>query len=136
VVNFADIMRSDYVSNAFNGHISAQALAGVDSDELIARMDCMRLAIQTAGSGHVDETPFWLIYAAPVADWAAVPVPGAPPLAGTGYRYEFVVPEGSAFASDDMRRLRQPYRDHIVCHVTTQAIRWSVNGGAFRFARG
>ncbi len=136
VVNYADIMRSDYVSNGLAGRISAEVLTGIDSDELIDRMDCLRLAIQTAGSGRVDETPFWLVYAAPVADWAAVPVAGAPALSGKGYRYEFVVPQGSPFASDDMRRLRQPYGDHIVCHITTQAIRWSVNGGAFRFARG
>jgi len=136
VVNYADIMRSDYVSNAFNGHISAEALADVDSEELIDRMDCLRLAIQTAGSGRVDETPFWLIYAAPIGDWADVPVAGAPSLTGKGYRYEFVVPEGASFASEDLWRLRQPYGDHIVCHVTTQAIRWSVNGGAFQFARG
>jgi hypothetical protein len=99
-------------------------------------MDCLRLAIQTAGSGRVDETSFWLIYAAPVADWSAVTVPGAPPLAGKGYRYEFVVPQGAPVPSDDMRRLRQPYREHVVCHVTAQAIRWSVNGGAFQYARG
>jgi hypothetical protein len=136
VANYADIMRSDYVSNAFDGRISAAALAGVDSDELIDRMDCLRLAIQTAGSGRVDETSFWLIYAAPVADWSAVAVPGAPPLAGKGYRYEFVVPQGAPVPSDDMRRLRQPYREHVVCHVTAQAIRWSVNGGAFQYARG
>ena len=136
VVNHADIMRSDYVSNAFKGHISAAALAGVDSDELIERMDCLRLAIQTAGSGRVDETPFWLVYAVPVADWAVVPAAGAPPLAGKGYRYEFVVPKGAPQASNDIARLRQPYTDHIVCHVTTRAIRWSVNGAAFRFARG
>jgi len=72
----------------------------------------------------------------PVADWAAVPAAGAPPLAGKGYRYEFVVPKGAPQASDDIARLRQPYTDHIVCHVTTRAIRWSVNGAAFRFARG
>jgi hypothetical protein len=136
VVNYADIMRSDYVSNVFNGHISAQLLANVDSEELINRMDCLRLAIQTAGSGRVDETPLWLVYAAPVADWAAVEAVNAPAIAGKGYRYEFVVPQGSPFASDDMWRLRQPYGDHIVCHVTPQAIRWSVNGGAFQFARG
>jgi len=75
-------------------------------------------------------------YAAPIGDWADVPVAGAPSLTGKGYRYEFVVPEGASFASEDLWRLRQPYGDHIVCHVTTQAIRWSVNGGAFQFARG
>jgi hypothetical protein len=43
---------------------------------------------------------------------------------GNGYRYEFVVPQGSP-----------PHR--TTCgEVTTQAIRRSVNGGAFRFARG
>jgi hypothetical protein len=136
LANYADIMRSDYVSNAFDGRISAEALSGVDSGELIDRMDCLRLAIQTAGSGRVDETSFWLIYAVPIADWSAVPVPGVPPLAGKGYRYEFVVPQGSPVASDDLRRLRQPYREHIVCHVTAQAIRWSVNRGAFQYARG
>ena len=136
VVNYADIMRSDYVSNAFDGGISAQILADVDSDELIDRMDCLRLAIQTAGSGRVDDTPLWLIYAAPVADWAVLPADGAPALAGKGYRYEFVVPQGSSFASSDIRRLLRPYGDHIVCHVTAQAIRWSVNEGAFQFARG
>jgi hypothetical protein len=136
VANYADIMRSDYVSNAFNGHISGQALARVDSDELIGRMDCLRLAIQTVGSGRVGDTPLWLVYAAPIADWSAVPLAGAPALTGKGYRYEFVSPQGAAFPSDDMWRLLQPYGDHIVCHVTADAIRWSVNGGAFRFARG
>jgi hypothetical protein len=67
---------------------------------------------------------------------AALPADGVPTLGGNGYRYEFVVPQGSSFASGDIRRLLQPYGDHIVCHVTPQTIRWSVNGGAFQFARG
>jgi hypothetical protein len=62
----------------------------------------------------VDNTPQWLIYAARVADWSAVPVVGAPALSGKGYRYEFVSPQGAAFPSDDLWRQLQPYGDHIV----------------------
>jgi len=132
MVNYADIMRSDYVSNAEAGHVTARALRDLDSDELIARMDCLRVAIQIAGRQRVDETPLWLVYAAPVAEWAAWPVPGGPALAGRGYRYEFVLPQGKPLATDDPRRLRQAYSRRVLCQVTPDAVRWSVDGGAYR----
>lgn len=136
VVNFADISRSDYLENASQGRVAGTLLRDVDSDELIDRMDCLRLCIQVLDDGRaVKNTPLWLIYASPVPDWTGQPQPpGSPALAGKGYRYEFVAPVGEAKPSADLRRSRQRFDERYVCNVTRSAIQWSKNGEPFKHA--
>ena len=52
-VNFASMVRSDYVSNALASRFSGAGLHNVTSRELIARMDALRLCIQEIGRAHV-----------------------------------------------------------------------------------
>ena len=92
-VNFASLVRSDYVSHAFSDRtFSGARLVGVNSDELIRRMDALRLCIQSLpeDSKEVDHTKLWLIHAETLEDAP----PEAAGIAGPCYRYEFVVPRG------------------------------------------
>jgi hypothetical protein len=115
VVNFASLVRSDYVSHAFSdGTFSGARLVGVNSDELIRRMDTLRLCIQTLpeSAKDVDHTKLWLVHAETV-DRAP---PAAAGIAGPCYRYEFVVPQGKPVPSPaDASRLLQPFGNHYVC---------------------
>ena len=88
-------MRSDYVSHAFTDRsFSGVRLKDVDSAELIARMDALRLCIQSLpeSSAEVDHTKLWLVHAEAVA--------AAPPQA-TG----LVVPKDDPMPTGDRRRL-------------------------------
>lgn len=125
VVNYASIVRSDYVSHAFlDGTFSGARLAEVDSAELIARMDALRLCIQSLpeSSAEVDQTKLWLVHAEKL-DQAPVATTGIP---GICYRYEFVVPVGTAVQSPtDAKRLLRPYSARYVCYVAAEGVSWA-----------
>lgn len=99
VVNYADILRSDYVTHALNGRLDRSKLAHIDSEELIRRMDCLRLCIQAlptdgnlfTSDGNVSSTTLWMV-SATACDFDK---PAETPHAslgsgGRGYRFEFV----------------------------------------------
>ncbi|MET1028381.1 MAG: hypothetical protein ABWY00_14525, partial [Dongiaceae bacterium] len=63
-VNFCDFWRSDYVSNVLAGRFGSSLLGQVDSAEMIARMDALRLCIQALPGEHVvAKTDLWLVHA-------------------------------------------------------------------------
>jgi hypothetical protein len=129
-VNYASIVRSDYVSHAFmDRSFSGVRLKDVDSAELIARMDALRLCIQSLpeSSAEVDHTKLWLVHAEAVA---AAP-PQATGLAGGCYRYEFVVPKiGDPLPTGDRRRLLQPFERCYVCYVAEKGVSWATSEAA------
>ncbi|MBV8398644.1 MAG: hypothetical protein JOZ17_07880 [Acetobacteraceae bacterium] len=132
-VNFASLVRSDYVSHAFSDHtFSGTRLAGVDSDELIRRMDALRLCIQTLpeDSKEVDHTKLWLVHADKLDQ-----APAAAGIAGACYRYEFVVPQGkSASSPGDARRLLIEFGNRYVCYVAGAGVSWARSeAGPFTF---
>jgi hypothetical protein len=132
-VNFASIMRSDYVSHAFTDHtFSGARLKDVDSTELIARMDALRLCIQTLpeDAPEVSHTALWLVHAEKLAD----PPPAATGVDGPCYRYEFVVPSGNPVPVDQ-RRMRRAYTRRYVCYVRKErGVSWAVSdAGPFCF---
>jgi hypothetical protein len=133
VVNYTSILRSDYVTHAFRDHsFSGARLKEVDSVELIARMDALRVCIQSLpeSSAEVDHTKLWLIY----AEKRDAPPPVASELAGPCYRYEFVVPEGEAMKTADVRRLLQPFGRRYVCYASTEGVSWATSeAGPFTF---
>src|SRR5262249_35647318 len=107
VVNYCSIWRSDYVQNALRGAISGRVFASVTTEELIARMDCLRLCIQVLPDARtalfpskkpVSPTPLWLVSATAIDDWTTIPG-AAPTLAGRGYVFAFVVPTDDAPAA-------------------------------------
>jgi hypothetical protein len=132
-VNFADFWRSDYVSNALNGRFLPQRLEPDDSEELIARMDCLRLCIQSLpdGGDEVSATRLWLVH----AQRSQVPVDAAGKL-DDGYRFEFVIPRGSDQPDPaDKRRRLQGFSRRFICLVSRQALSWQEPGGPLHFVQ-
>ncbi|HEY0301219.1 MAG TPA: hypothetical protein VGC36_07805 [Rhizomicrobium sp.] len=134
VVNFSDIRRSDYVRNALLGTFRPDPLINVGSDELIARMDCLRLCIKSLPPSpkDVSNTKLWLITAQRVPDWTAVPEHHS--LTGAGYKFVFVKPTGDkpVRVPDDSRRMRQRIEPvGYICHVTPTKLFWSTDGRTF-----
>ena len=134
-VDYASITRSDYVSHALTDKtFSGARLKDVDSVELIARMDALRLCIQNLpeSSAQVDHTKLWLIHAEKPPALPAVATPVGQPC----YRYEFVVPTDDATPSPTQKnRLRRPFGHRYVCYVGPGGVNWAVaEGGPFKFA--
>jgi hypothetical protein len=133
VVNYTSIVRSDYVSHAFkDGTFSGARLAPLDAAELIARMDALRLCIQSLPekTDEVDETKLWLVH----AEKTQAPVT-ATGVRGTCYRYEFVVPQGKPQPSPtDLHRLLRPFGNRYVCYVSEMGVSWAISeAGPFSF---
>ncbi len=133
VVNYADIVRSDYVSHALRPDLFCGATFElVDSTELIARIDALRLCIQSLpeSSAEVDHTALWLVH----AEIADAPPPAAP-IRGPCYRYEFVIPTGKPRPTADPRRLEQPFERRYVCYVAAHGVSWATSEqGPYSFA--
>src|SRR5581483_9425653 len=129
-VNYCSLDRADYISNAMRGTFAANAaLASIDSDELIQRMECLRLCIESLprGGNEVNTTSLWLVQAEKIG---AMP-PTDAPLTGEGYLYTFVLPAGDPIPDPaELRRLCQPTKATYLCRVTTAGLRWSSDGGA------
>src|SRR5262249_52092221 len=125
-VNYANIVRSDYVSHAFADRtFSGERLRGVTSTKLIERMDALRLCIQMlpGWSSEVSHTRLWLVHAEEVA---AAPPPVAAALRGRpGYGYEFVVPSGSPQPAQQANRLLLDWKERYVCYVSGNAVSWA-----------
>ena len=139
VVNYADIKRSDYVSNALRGTFRPDPLLGVGSDELIFRMDCLRLCIQSLppSPNSVAKTHLWLVTAQRVDDWTKLPEHHS--LTGAGYKFVFVTPtdDDPVPVPGDLSRLRQAIEPTgYVCHATREKLFWSTDGKTFTAAQG
>jgi hypothetical protein len=132
-VNYASIARSDYVSHAFADRtFSGALLKDVDSKELIARMDALRLCIQSLpeDSARVDHTKLWLVH----ADKALAPPEHVIVPDGVCYRYEFVVPKGFPTAGAERNRLLRRFGNRYVCYVNEQGVSWATSEeGQFTF---
>ena len=125
--NHASLDRADYISNALAGTFAKNtALDGVDSDELVQRMDCLRLCIESLpnGGNTVNTTKLWLVVAEKVPAWDGLD----PVLTGVGYLFEFVLPDGDPIP-DGLRRMWQGIDTVYTCRVTPTALRWSDDGG-------
>jgi hypothetical protein len=134
VVNYARIDRSDYVTNTLQKRlVITQAMAEVDSDEMIARMealrDCVRLLDPTR---RVSTTRLWLVTADRIENWAQHPDRGDACLAGSGYLYEFALASGrSVPVPKEVSRQRVRISARFTCHLTATAIAWRKDDGAF-----
>jgi hypothetical protein len=137
-VNYADLSRSDYVTNTMNGGFDLRLFAEVDSPELIARMNALRWCIRTITPGDdvVSDTEFWLVTAEKIARWEAVTPNGAPALQGPGYLFVFaaVGVESSPVQGQRLRR-RLPVRQTYTCHLTGNRLFHRAGQGRWRRAR-
>lgn len=162
VVNYADILLSDYVYNTDTGPLGTQVFAEIDSAEMIARMDCLRLCRQVlpdfrgkrmtakkADRGKrmtakkVDrgkrkgQNPLWLVTAKKVDNWTGRA--GHSQVKGKGYLFVFVRPSGKITKRRDPResnRKLQPIDGPVyTCEVTRKAICWTTGDGEYDFAK-
>ncbi len=70
MVDFTDIGRSDFVSNALAGVYDMSLLRNLTSAELIARMECLRQCIKRIDPKTiVAGTTYWLVSAESITNW-------------------------------------------------------------------
>jgi hypothetical protein len=116
MAEYADIYRSDYVSNALAGNMLFGALQHVDAAELIRRIRALRHAVSACDHGQTPaHTRLWLISARRVDD--------RPSVAQTVYRFLFVLPLEPAPQPVQTApgRLRVPYVQALCCDSTATA---------------
>jgi hypothetical protein len=119
-VNFANLDRSDYVSNAIAGKFTISGLKDVTSSELIDRMEALRVCIRKlpAVPHVVSATRLLLVTAEKVVRWELRVDKGDPRIAGPGYRYVLVSTDGhKAVMTSDIRRQRVAVKDSYVCQI-------------------
>lgn len=71
VVDFTDIVATDYVRNALEDRIDASILRSIPTQELIQRMNALRSATAVLGYKKVRKSKLWLVGAERVNDWTA-----------------------------------------------------------------
>ena len=119
-INYADLARSDYVDNALEHGFDIRLLAEVDSPEIIARMNALRLCIAALPPADdvVSSATLWLVTAEKVERWERVPDRASPILKGSGYFFVFasVVGEGQE-VREELARLRTRVKRTFACQV-------------------
>jgi len=104
-VNFADIVRADYVTNALDKLIRTDRVSHLKTQDILDRVDALRLAIRKIDpEGSVTQTKQWLVAAR---------------RDGESFVFDFAraVGEKAIAVDDDPRRLRIPV-DGAVTRVT------------------
>ncbi|UOQ71630.1 hypothetical protein [Hymenobacter cellulosilyticus] len=122
-VNYADLDRSDYVSNTLAGLLHLDDLSRITAEEMIARMEALRACIrQLPGSGDmVSTTRLFLVEAEAIADWATVATRFDGRLTGSGYRYVFVDMDAEIQKDpSDQRRQRRKVKRRFECQLAMQ----------------
>jgi hypothetical protein len=120
-VNFADLGRSDYVSNALAGKLTAAGLMNVSADELIDRMEALEACIrQLPVTPHVvSHTRLFLVTVERVSAWENRSDKGDPRLAGPGYLYIFASLQSSRKpVPGDARRTRVEVDNTFTCQTS------------------
>lgn len=129
-VNYVDIARSDYVSNALAGLIRVNLTAEVQSEDLISRHQALNRAnavLQLPNGANV-----CLVVVRRVTDWRAFGA-GRPELTGRGFHLEFAELTGAASATTEINRLRRRVRKTHVCQVAGNGVAYKNGSQAFRF---
>lgn len=138
-INFANVRRSDYVTNALAGTINSKATASVTSDDLIERMEALQSCISSLPpvGDMVATTRLWLVRAVHVSDWSAVDGSKADDsLGGSGYIYEFGLTDGddplgqSEPATEDVTRRRHEISEAYECHLSASLLFFRKKGDA------
>jgi hypothetical protein len=140
VINFADLNRSDYVTNALNGLFGLNGLETVTADEMIARMEALRFCIQVLPpDDFVSNTNLWLVIAEKVNNWqtwnSQVNPKANPALTGSGYIYTFVdgqSPGGGSPVGDPPTRRRSQFTNRFDCQLDRNRLFFRTNGGPFQ----
>jgi hypothetical protein len=138
-------MRSDYVSNVLKGRFDRSRLAHVDSEELIRRMDALRLCIQIlpSDSNQVSATNLWLVSAEGRNFDVAAETPDTRlRKGGRGYRFQFVTmpdhldDEDVTIDATSPGRLLQAFEGPVfTCYVCASCLCWQRDDKKMEFAR-
>jgi hypothetical protein len=130
-VNYANLNRSDYVTNALAGLFHLSDLGKITAEEMIGRMEALRACIRhLPGGGNspsgntVSSTPLFMVQAEAIAEWSAVPQRFDSRLSGAGYRYVFVDMQANGTADpNDMRRVRRQVSRKFECQLAMRGRR-------------
>jgi hypothetical protein len=143
-VNYASKERSDYTANSLSGLIHVSSLANINHEELIRRMEALRVCIEALppydANEFVSTTKLLLVTAEKIAEWSTRADRGDPRLQGGGYLYVFALLTNQDLPTRDLRRLKQEVaRDSLgnyvtfTCQLTAKAICWRQETGTFEF---
>ncbi|HMF07429.1 MAG TPA: hypothetical protein VKE72_10525, partial [Methylocella sp.] len=135
-VNWAYIDRSDYVSNALRNAIDVRLTSGIDSAELIRRMEALRASIAALPppNDKVSNTSLWLITAQAIADWALEDTRADAALTGPGFSYVFALTSEKDEVTQDIRRRRAQVTKKFDCQISATMLFWREDEGAWRRA--
>lgn len=140
-LNYANLGRSDYVSNALAGKLTVAGLMDVSADELIDRMEALEACIrQLPVTPHVvSHTKLFLTTVEKVSQWENRSDKGDPRIAGPGFLYVFASLQGQIKAvPDDVRRNRAVVNDTFTCQIAIShgkavSLCFRKNDDVFRF---
>jgi hypothetical protein len=125
-INAASIRRSDYVTNALRQRIDIRKTSGVDSQELIRRMEALRFAITVLPppGDHVSNTKLWLVQAESIDEWRQDPRRVDAALIGRGLVYVFAKYNNrqTPKRTSDLTRLRYTFEHLFECRISDTII--------------
>lgn len=129
MLNFVNLERSDYVSNALAGNIHPGRLAMVTSEELILRMEAFRFCIFNIPPNNdtIVGSDLVLASAEKITDWSTS-VHGDPRLARDGYRFVFVRPEGPERPVRGSTRSIRAISNKTACRISGTTLLAESNG--------
>lgn len=147
-INFTDIGRADYVWNLRDGGpgFDMSSLRDLTCQELIARMDALRLCKTTIEGNHSEFSKYWLVSAEKVTDWSNPAAIGVPPnlvgndknwirsaqrgITGSGYLYILADTiydgkhEQPQWVDEHENRRRLSMRKLFVCKIAGANLAW------------
>ncbi len=129
-VNFVTIERSDYVTHALTGLIRVSLTAEVQSEDLLARHQALKVSEDLLQLGA--NTGVSLVVFRQIADWATSGR-GVSQLAGGGFLLEFAELSGTPASTTEISRVRQKVKKKHICQVGTNGVAYKNGGAGFVF---
>lgn len=129
-VNYTDIARSDYTTNAWKGKMHMDLLKKVTTEQMIDRMVALQesfKALPPAGDSVVTNR-LWLVSFKEVVNWAGETDVLSSKLTGKGMRFLFVTVAQEPILADqqDVSRLRAGVDQKFECHFDAVTMAWKV----------
>ncbi|WP_298511834.1 hypothetical protein [uncultured Kordia sp.] len=128
-VNYADIARSDYTFNAWQGFMNMDLLKKITTSQLIGRMEALRkciLELLPPVNDLVHFNQLWLASFQEIDNWSTQNDRMNNRLNGSGFRFIFITPEGDTPLVDttDIKRLRMKVDKKYECQLDKDTFVW------------
>lgn len=128
-VNYADIARSDYTLNAWNGLMNMDLLKKITTSQLIDRMEALQrciLELLPPDNDSVIENKLWLVSFKEITDWNAQTDKMDANLNGNGFQFIFITPDSDTpiFDSTDKKRLKMKVDKKYECQLDKNTFVW------------